>query len=148
MNPSSTYPVHYQLPKIELNYFLGATPQRLSPNDQPDFLFCDAGMIGNDMHQIFNKNADVSIYKRYEGLSPKSAQRTLIFAATPVEMQILNHFKEVKKKQLACFPVWSKALEGPGTIKQYEDMRAASYLHQEFLVPIVRTSKLRNVISG
>jgi len=148
MNPSSTYPVHYQLPKIQLNYLLGATPKRLSPNDQPDFLFCDAGMIGKEMHHVFNINADPNIYRRYEGLSPKNAQKQLIFAATPVELQILNHYKEVGKKQLACFPAWSKALEGPGTTKQYEDMRAASYLHQEFLVPIVSTSKIRNLISG
>ena len=144
MNTSSTYPLQYQLPKIELNYLLGPTPKRLSPNDQPDFLFSDVGMIGNELHQVFNANADPSIDKRYEGLSQKNINRQLIFAATPVEMQILNHYKEVREKSLACFPLWSKASEGPGTTKQYEDMRTASYLHQEFLVPIVSFCQLQN----
>lgn len=142
MTTSSTYPVSYQPPKIELNYLLGPTPKRLSPNDQPDFLFSDVGMIGNQIHNVFNAQADSSIYKRYEGLSQKNANRQLIFATTPVEIQILNDYKEGREKPLKCFPSWVKALEGTGTTKQHEDLRAASYLYQEFFVPMVSSPRL------
>jgi len=138
MTSISSYPIHFQPPKVKLEYVLGPEPQRTNPKtDKLRFFLCDSAAV-QETHSLFKDKADSSEYSRYEGLSPKNTAPAVMLGMPPIEIQILNDYKE-RTGKMPSLPHWvKKALEGQGIVKSFSGMRCIPYLFQIFLIPFVR----------
>lgn len=106
--------------------------------DDPIIFFFDAAMV-NRSDTIFPILATASEFDRLMALSIATG-RPLIFVTTPLELQLIDHWKEKAKEFDPKNPLltklrnWCRGAEGRGMVQEFPDMRYTGFAHQYLIL--------------